>query len=180
MKKLFSAFITAIVCTVVLALSACGAETVESISKKYSDSLNKVKTVVTTVEYSDSGEAIYTEKRTLDISVGKLVSEKTQIDSTTYKPVTKTTAEDVTVNRSDLKAVELNASFIDSGYTIENGVLKGNVSGERVKSFFGGEFPAFGAVEFKVTLDGKTVASIEYSFTTLEMKRAEVKISYAY
>ncbi len=180
MKKLFGAVITAIVCTVVLALSACGAETVESISKKYSDSLSKVKTVVTTVEYIDSGEAIYTEKRTLDISGGKLTTEKTQIDSTTYKPVTKTATEDVTVNRSELKAVELNASFIDSGYSIENGVLQGNVSGERIKSFFGGEFPAFGSVEFKLTLNGKSVASIEYSFTTLEMKRAEVKISYAY
>lgn len=181
MKKFISAAIVAIVSVLAVTLSACGAETVQSAKKKYEDSLEKVKTVVTTVDYTDGGVSIYSEKRTLEFGgEATLTVEKTQLDAITYKPVTKTTSEKTDVKRSGLKAVELDETLIDSGYSIENGVISGSVSGERVKKFFGGELPAFGSVAFKITLSDKKVASIEYSFTTLEMKHAEVKISYAY
>lgn len=157
-------------------------QTIESIGENYQNSLEKVKTVQTSMSYADEGKIIYSEKRTLNVdgASGVLSVEKTQIDSTTYKPVIKTDTQNVTITPDYLKAIELDSSLVNMGYTIENGVLQGRVSDKNVQAFFGGNLNSFGGVAFSVTVKDNLITSIEYSFTTLDLKQVEVSISYAY
>ncbi len=167
-----------------LSLSSCG-NNLNSYSKKINKSIKKAVEVIETLIIEDGDIEVYKMVKTIDLHyedkvVSGIISVVEHNLSSNFTYVESTSSDTFEGENDVVFSLKLNKDYFSS-YSLEKGVLTGEVKKENAKDFFNVEsLDCSSHPKIEIVLENNLLTSYNCSYSTTSEKKVSINVTYAY